>query len=732
MARGTPEAFPAKLVPMAAQSAKAPFRDAGWLFEPKLDGYRILAFLQGGNVSLVSRRGIAYTRLFPSIVAELQSLTGDDCIFDGEIVALGADGKPSFNALQNRAGLASDAEISAAERRAPALFFCFDLLHRGGSNLRGLPYVERRSLLHRLVRPGAHVSPVEAHDDGIALYAAALRTGFEGVVGKRKLSIYRAGHRSPDWLKIKHTSSAEFVIGGFSKGKGGRERFGSLVVGYWDEAGKLRYAANVGTGYDEDGIDDLLARLQPLAVPRSPFAEKVPVRGGTTWVEPRLVAEVTFANWTEAERLRAPVFLRLRDDVDPRSVRRLGDAIDMAMMEPLPDSRAGAMEATGERTSAPGSKPRSGERPQAKRKGRSRSSHDSAPLRELLASLEHPASSLEIGGHAVKLTNLHRVYWPEVPHLGQAAITKLELIRYLIRMSPLMLPHLRDRPLTLFRWPGGIPGRRILQKHPESALPAFVETATIFSETKDADDEYLLCNNLATLVWLAERGVLEIHVWHSRVSADAVAGARSPSSGSARQLAQSAVNFPDYMLFDLDPYIYAGTERRGAEPEPSREGFEQGKQVAFWLKDVLDGMSLESYVKTTGKTGLHVVVPIAPTLRYDIVRRMAAMISKHLLSEHAETITTEWDTGMRTGKVFMDFNMNVRGKSTIAPYGPRGLPGAPVSMPLSWRELADAQPMQFRIPTVGSSRKRSDPWSGVIDAKQNLEAKLSTMAAERS
>jgi bifunctional non-homologous end joining protein LigD len=238
-------------------------------------------------------------------------------------------------------------------------------------------------------------------------------------------------------------------------------------------------------------------------------------------------------------------------------------------------------------------------------------------------------SSLQIGGHAIELSHLQRVYWPAQPQIGQAAITKLDLIRYLIRMSPLMLPHLRDRPLTLFRWPGGIEGRRMLQKHPEAALPAFVETATIFSETKGIDDIYLLCNNLATLVWLAERGVLEIHVWHSRISADDAPALRSSSAGSASSLARSAVNYPDYMLFDVDPYIYAGTERSGAEPEPNRRGFEQGRRVALRLRDMLQGMSLESYVKTSGKTGLHVVVPIARTLRFDVVRRIAATICKH-------------------------------------------------------------------------------------------------------
>jgi bifunctional non-homologous end joining protein LigD len=190
------------------------------------------------------------------------------------------------------------------------------------------------------------------------------------------------------------------------------------------------------------------------------------------------------------------------------------------------------------------------------------------------------------------------------------------------------------------------------------------------------------------------------------------------------------VNFPDYMLFDLDPYIYSGNERSGGEPEPSQAGFEQGRRVALWLKDVLDGMSLRSYVKTTGKTGLHVVVPITPTLRYDVVRKLSAAICQHLAQQHRGTITTEWDTRKRNGKVFMDFNMNVRGKSTIAPYCPRGLAGAPVSMPLTWSELGKVEPVQFRIGTLANGRSRSDPWSGVLDRKQSLEGTLSALAAD--
>jgi bifunctional non-homologous end joining protein LigD len=710
---GAPEPFPTKLSPMLAQLADAPFRDPAWLFEPKLDGYRMLVFLRAGEVTLVSRRGLAYTGLFPSLVAELRAMAEQDCVLDGEIIALDARGRPSFNALQNRAGLSTSSEIAAAEARTPAIFFCFDCLHHAGRNLRGLGYIERRTLLSDIVQASTHIQLVHADENGVALYEAAVESGFEGVVAKRKSSIYRPGQRSADWLKVKHTLAAEFVIGGYSKGQGQRDRFGSLVVGYWDEAGELRYAANVGTGFDEATIDELMARFQPLQLSRSPFAEKVPVRAGTVWLEPRLVAEVTFAHWTEGAHLRAPVFLRLRDDVDAASVRRVDDVKPPVATGP----RTVATKSVGGR-----SRPKRG--PVA---------FDSWPealpttgeVRQLLAALDAAPSTLDVRGHVVKLTHLDRVYWPAEPAFDQGPVTKLDLIRYFIKMAPMMLPHLADRPLTLFRWPGGIRGRRMLQKHPPEALPGFVERVTIFSETKGADDEYMLCNNLATLVWLAEVGALEIHAWHSRCNRVDMPGASAVASGSAAHLANSAVNFPDYLLFDIDPYIYSGQEGQGDEPAPNADAFEKAKEVAMWLKAILDDRALESFVKTSGKTGLHVVVPIARTLRYDVVRPLAGVISKHLQARHPTVITTEWDTTKRTGKIFLDFNMNVRGKSIIAPYAPRGLAGAPVSMPLSWRQLAQAQPGEFRIPTLVSRRASADPWSNVLVAKQDLAAALS-------
>jgi bifunctional non-homologous end joining protein LigD len=346
-------------------------------------------------------------------------------------------------------------------------------------------------------------------------------------------------------------------------------------------------------------------------------------------------------------------------------------------------------------------------------------------VRAVLAALdadERPAKALDVDGHAVALTRLDRVYWPADAALGTAEITKRDLLRHLVAFSPRMLPHVVDRPLTLFRWPEGIVRRRLLQKHPETRIPPYVATARIFSDAKGSDDTYLLCNNLATLVWLGEMGALEIHVWHSRVrGGDDAPGASERTWGSTRAVVASIVERPDYLLFDLDPYIYAGDEAPGAEPRPSADAFRRGKEAAFWLKDVLDAMSIRALVKTSGKTGLHVLAPIVRTLRYDAVREVARLISGHLLRAHPEALTTEWDTAKRRGKIVLDHKMNVRGKSIIAPYGTRGLPGAPISLPLTWTELERVdEPQRVLVANARARLKRADPWADFAACRQDL------------
>lgn len=660
---GPGEAMPKKLEPMHAELADAPFSRAGWGWEPKLDGYRVLVFVDDKGVSLRSRRGLELAGDFPKLAAELAK-QGPSMILDGEIVAFDESGKPSFNAMQNRS--------------PSAVFYAFDLLHFAGVDLRTAAYVDRRRYLAQCLLPSPLVQLVHADDDGVALYSAALANGFEGVIGKRKDSRYEAGKRSGAWLKVKSTSSADFIVGGYTKGQGAREPLGALLVGHW-QGSKLRYASHVGSGFDDRSMAQVRAQLEPLRRKTNPFSTKPPLNAPTTWVEPKAVVEVKFQGWTGDGSLRAPVFLRLRDDIDPKDVRRT-------------------------------------------------ESSKGSELDELVHQIDRakPNATIVVGGHPLKLTHLDRIYWPADPALKQPALTKRDLLRYFAQVSPFMLPHLADRPLTMIRMPDGIGGQRFYQKHWHQERPKFAETVTLFSGTQDESHEYLLCNNLPTLLWLAQSGTLEFHVWHSRArfAPDCVSKSTDYAS-SLGALEGSVLNYPDYVVFDIDPYIYSGKEKPGDEPELNTLAFEKGKEVAFRLRELLDSMKLQPVVKTSGKTGLHVFLPIRRTIDFDAAREVSERVGRHLMRLHPKDITLEWSVPKRTGKIFMDYNMNVRGKTLNVAYSPRGAPGAPVSLPLSWEELAKAHPLDFRITNVAERMAQSeDRWRDVLARKQSLEQAL--------
>ena len=342
----------------------------------------------------------------------------------------------------------------------------------------------------------------------------------------------------------------------------------------------------------------------------------------------------------------------------------------------------------------------------------------------VLEQLKDPAKQLNlaVGSARIRLTNLDRVYWPADPRTRHAAVTKRDFLRYLAGVARCILPHLADRPLTMIRMPEGIHGERFFQKHWAQSLPDFVETVTVFSETKDERHRYLLGNNLPTLLWLGQVGTLEFHVWHSRANLEPDAhGAKTDYASSLAALEASILNYPDHLVFDIDPYIYSGKEAKGAEPELNKRGFAVGKRVAFWLRALLKQMSLEAIVKTSGKTGLHVFVPIIRTVTFTEARHICETIGRHLLRDHPREITMDWAVEKRTGKIFIDYNMNVRGKTLNVAYSPRGVPGAPVSMPLSWEELEAAEPMDFSIDNVVARlEKTGDRWHDVLELKQSL------------
>lgn len=689
---GPPEAMPQEIEPMLAEPGAQLQSDSAWSFEPKLDGYRIIAFVDGDSVYLQSRRGQDYTTLFPELVAELKTQCVGAMILDGEVVALDADGRPNFNLLQNRAQLKTPKELADAQRTTPVIYICFDLLHFAGINLRGATYEQRRRYLSQCLLPTRHIQLIHTSDDAEQLHAACMAAGFEGTMAKRKDSVYFTGRRSAAWLKYKAVQTAEFVVGGFTKGKGHRASLGALVLGYWKKD-RLHYVGHVGSGFNDDSLAQVLGKARELSTKACPFVTRPPLNGPATWIEPTLVAEVSFDSWTEDGHLRAPVFVRLRDDVPV-------DEVD--------------------------------EGPTKKKKARAKPTAKDE-IDAVLEQLESKSNRLDlsVAGTKIRLTNLDREYWPALDRAP--AITKREYLRYLAGVSPYMLPHLRDRPLTLIRMPEGIGGERFFQKHWDQERPEFVATVTVFSEHVGGAHDYILAHNLATLLWLGQVGTLEFHVWHSRArsASDSISKSTEYASSLAA-MERSVLNYPDYLVFDIDPYIYSGKEAPGAEPELNARGFAVGKRVAFWINDLLKAMSLRAVVKTSGKTGLHVFVPIERTVTFDEVRQICEMVGRHVLREHPREVTMEWATQKRTGKIFIDYNMNVRGKTLNVAYSPRGAPGAPVSMPLTWDELEAAEPGHFTLRNVLSRLDRTgDRWHDVLSTKQSLAKALQSKVGSK-
>ena len=313
------------------------------------------------------------------------------------------------------------------------------------------------------------------------------------------------------------------------------------------------------------------------------------------------------------------------------------------------------------------------------------------------------------------MTNLNKELWPGID--GQLPFTKRDLVSYLTTVSPFILPHLEDRPLTLSRYPAGIEGQHFYQRHWDSPKPDFVETVALATEHETNVKDYLECNNLATLLWLGQLGTIEYHSWFSRVST-----APEGYIGDAGDKNIDITDYPDFIIFDLDPYIYSGKEPRGAEPEFNMAAFDAVCKVALWLKEMLDSLSLSSFIKTSGRTGLHIYVPINRQLDYRSVRSAAETIARFVLRQHPREVTVEWAVEKRTGKIFIDYNQNVRGKTLASAYSPRAAPGATVSLPLRWDELGKISPTSFDIHSVPRRlAETGDLWAKILDAKRDLK-----------
>jgi bifunctional non-homologous end joining protein LigD len=666
--------FPSKVVPMLASLAEGPFSRVDWIFEPKLDGYRIIASVRGEKVTLMTRNGNDVTGKYKVLIPELDQLSASELILDGEIIATDEKGKQCFQCLQDYLKSAGRPD-GVVVGKFPLVYYVFDILYLDGYDLRGVALRHRKEILKKILSPGDHVRLIAYfEEDGETVYRAAVENGLEGVVAKRFDSIYVSGKRSPDWLKVKATLSDEFIVGGYSQTGKRAATFSSLLLGYYDRKGRLVYAGHVGTGFDEKTLSEMKKRLGALRTKISPFADAPPLNAPTTWVKPRLIAEVKFAEWTKDGRLRVPVFMRLREDKAPREVHR-AETVKVAD-DPPPQTSLG----------------KSG---------------------DVLAQLKNPENDfeIEVEGKKIKLSHMDKMLWPAAGgHLG---LSKRDFITYLAEAAPYLLRHLKDRPITLSRYPDGLNGEHFWQRHWGYELPEFVPRVNI-TEEKGTKSEYLICGNLATLIWLGQEANLEFHAWYSRVNA-------RPDMPKGKST-DNILDYPDFIVFDLDPYIYSGKEHRGEEPELNRSGFDRACEVALELKKILDELKLHAFIKTSGKTGLHVHVPIKRNVDYGSVRSTAKIIGQYLVRKRPDDVTMEWAQEKRRGKIFVDYAQNVRSKTLACAYSPRPAPGAPVSTPLRWEELGKVYPTDFTLATLPARIKKiGDLWEDILSAKQDLK-----------
>ena len=598
-ARGTlPSTVPLSLATLVEE----PPEGDEWVHEIKYDGYRIAARVDGGDVRLFSRNGLDWTSRFGEVAATLKALPTGGTWLDGEMVVFDERGVSDFGRLQRYVKDGRPGDLT---------YVVFDLLFQDGEDLRELPLEERKRRLRWLLgRGGAELRAVVRYGDHIEAHGAAVHEeaclqGLEGIVSKRAGGAY-AGRRTKSWLKSKCVRRQEFVVGGFTEPTGSRVGFGALLIGVHDGEGALRFAGRVGSGFDDRTLARLHGQLKDLERDAPPFAD--PPRGvqarGVHWVEPRLVAEVRFSEWTGEGQLRHPVFQGLREDKDPAGV-----AHEVA------SARASSSRATASSAGAPS--------------GRASATGASKPS-VLGVSISHP----------------DRVIFPD------PGLTKLDVAEYYEAVAGLMVPYLAQRALTVIRCPGGIGSECFFQKHVTPSVPKAVSRARVMGADGKAI-VYPVVDTPEGLVAMVQNGAVEFHVWGSRVG---------------------AIETPDILVFDLDP----------APDVPWR----RVREAARALRDELGARGLESFLRTSGGKGLHVVAPYTSRAQWPRVGAFAREVVEELVRREPAKYTATMSKAKRGGKVFVDHFRNGRGATAVTSYSLRGRPGAPVAMPIGWDELA--------------------------------------------
>ena len=629
------EPFPDPLPrPMLARLVSEVKDNPSWIYEMKLDGYRMICSLRDRKAAMVSRNGNSYSQQFEILLDDLAKIE-ENLILDGEVVVEKATGKSDFQLLQNY----------AVTRKGDLKYYVFDLLYLNGHNIMSFPLLKRKELLDAFFRKYdfAKISNLEYQvGNGKELFQKLSRQGYEGIIAKDPDSSYMPGKRSDSWLKIKATQKQEAVICGYTQPQGSRKYFGSIILGLY-EGDKLKYIGNCGTGFNDTLLKELFEKFKLLETDKCPFGKPPELswnKGKPAWLKPRLVANIKFMEWSREGVMRAPVFMGLREDKDPEEVVN-----EMAIIS-------------------------EGEAVNGRYSGKEK--------------------TVMLSGNKVKLTNLTKVYWTDEGY------TKGDLITYYQKISSVMLPYLKDRPQSLNRHPGGIKGQSFYQKDMDPGqIPRWIKTARMESKTHPEGIDYLICNDEATLVFMANLGCIEINPWHSTYKKS---------------------EFPDYMILDLDP---------------GDNSFKDVVDTALVIKELCDEIKIPCYCKTSGATGLHVYIPLGAEYDYDQARMFAELLAVIAHGRLPSVTSIERVVSKRRDKVYIDFLQNRKGQTIAAPYSVRPRALATVSAPLNWKEVNHRLlPEMFTIKNIAQRlEKTGDLWQPVLE--QSISLKKALKAIEK-
>ena len=625
--------------PMLAQSEEKAFDHKDWVFEIKWDGYRAVADLREKEIQLYSRNGLSYSDKFSKIVRALESQT-HEMVLDGEIVAFNSEGKPDFQTLQK---IGENPNLAMT-------YQVFDLLWLNGHSTENLTLVQRKELLKEALVENDVIKYCEhIPEKGIDFFDQIKKMDLEGMIAKKADSTYSEGVRSSDWLKIKFQNTEDVLICGFTEPNGGRKNFGAIILGTYID-GRLEYCGHAGTGFSDKTLDSLYELFKPLIVEKCPFDTVPKTNAPATWLQPELVCEIKYTEKTKDGIFRHPVFMGLRSDKEKEDLLE-GDNEEVENTSTL--------------------KIKDGENNTKKESVKTRNTKITK---------------------TVKLTNQDKIYFPE------SDITKGEVVQYYQSVAKYILPHLKNRPQSLNRFPNGIEGLSFYHKDAGNDSPDWIEKVSVFSESNEKDIQYLICNTADDLAYLNNLGCIDLNPWNSTVN---------------------DLDKPTWLALDLDP--------------SEKNTFDDVIETSLCVKEILDKAKIKGYCKTSGSSGIHIYIPMGEDYEVEQVKNFAHLLMQKVQQKLPDLTTLERSLKKRAqNKIYLDYLQNRTGQTLASVYSIRPKPLAPVSMPVLWEELKfGLKPTDFNIHNaLERIKKNGDLFKPVLGKRIDMLKALENLSKD--